>query len=244
MWLLANRRECYVSFIGLFRVDNREPDSKVEWAPRRMTAAFRNARKSDYEVLGVKPTDDFATVRRAWRTLVRTYHPDAFEGDKAAANEFLARLNAAYDAVLRSTASTRESNAADNAYRDGARRKAQAARKAEAARRERRAAARRAEAERAAEAKRRAETKRKAEADRRAEEEHLTEALRRAAAERRAEALRRSETVRRANSPQRTKRIQPLSEADLRAARCAITSFETIRSIALASVGQSPAYRI
>ncbi len=209
-----------------------------------MTTTFRKARKSDFDILGVKPSDDLTIVRQAWRKLVRTYHPDAFDGDKAAANDLLARLNAAYDAVLCSLANKRKDDTANYAYRDGARQRAEAARKAEAARRERRAAARRAESEQAAKAKRQAEAERQAEAKRRIEEQRRTEALRRAAAERRAEALRRSETVRRKTAEQSESPAHRLSAADRRAAHCAIASFEAIRSIALAGTAQSPAFRI
>lgn len=55
--------------------------------------------KAAFKLLGVRPTDDPATIRRAWRALVRTYHPDQFRGDKAGANARLAELNAAYDVV-------------------------------------------------------------------------------------------------------------------------------------------------
>ncbi len=223
---------------------------RLSGGPTKMTATFRRARKSDYDVLGVKPTDDLATVRQAWRKLVRTYHPDAFDGDKSASNEFLARVNAAYEAVLCTSANKRKGDVANDAYRDSARRKAQAAQKAETAGREQSAAARRTEAVRAAEAKRQAEAKREAEAKRqavagrRAEEQRVGAAIGRAAAERRAEALRRSETVPRDNVRQSERAPRRLSAADRRAASCAIASFEAIRSIASASAAQSPAFRI
>lgn len=53
-----------------------------------------------FAMLGVSPDDDAATIRRAWRHLVRCYHPDSVRGDKQAANARLAALNAAYDVVL------------------------------------------------------------------------------------------------------------------------------------------------
>ncbi len=60
------------------------------------------------KLLGVSPRDDAATVRRAWRALVRTYHPDQFTGDKDAASKRLAELNAAYDAVLMAAPAPKE----------------------------------------------------------------------------------------------------------------------------------------
>lgn len=50
-----------------------------------------------YELLGVSPTDDAETVRKAYRRLVMSYHPDQYKGDKAAANEKLVELIAAFD---------------------------------------------------------------------------------------------------------------------------------------------------
>ncbi len=52
-----------------------------------------------FKDLGVDPDADATTIRKAWRALVRTYHPDQVRGDKVAANARLARLNAAYDLV-------------------------------------------------------------------------------------------------------------------------------------------------
>ncbi|WP_224813813.1 J domain-containing protein [Hasllibacter sp. MH4015] len=56
-----------------------------------MTRAFR--------LLDVAPGADRATIRKAWRKLVRAYHPDQVRGDKVAANRRLADLNAAFDLV-------------------------------------------------------------------------------------------------------------------------------------------------
>lgn len=52
-----------------------------------------------WEVLGVSPTDDPATIRAAWRALVRSYHPDLAQADREGANRRLAEINAAFDAV-------------------------------------------------------------------------------------------------------------------------------------------------
>lgn len=52
-----------------------------------------------FRLLGVSPDADRATIRAAWKRLVRSYHPDQFRGDTAAANARLAELNAAFDLV-------------------------------------------------------------------------------------------------------------------------------------------------
>lgn len=54
-------------------------------------------RQSAYEVLGVSPEDNAETIRRAYRRLVMSYHPDQYRGDKAAANQKLVELIAAFD---------------------------------------------------------------------------------------------------------------------------------------------------
>lgn len=56
---------------------------------KTLTDAFR--------LLGVPPDADAATIRTAWRALVRRYHPDQIRDDRAAADRRLADLNAAYD---------------------------------------------------------------------------------------------------------------------------------------------------
>lgn len=58
-----------------------------------------------YLVLGVSPQDDFAKIRRQYRSLVSEHHPDLLMargvpvGLHAAANERMAALNAAYEAI-------------------------------------------------------------------------------------------------------------------------------------------------
>ena len=57
------------------------------------------AKQQAFDLLGAQPSDDAATIRKAWRAMVRTYHPDSFAGDKAVANAKLAELNAAFDTL-------------------------------------------------------------------------------------------------------------------------------------------------
>jgi hypothetical protein len=54
-----------------------------------------------YAVLGVPPTASRDEIRAAYRRLARRYHPDVNppEEDDAAANEFMRRLNEAYDVL-------------------------------------------------------------------------------------------------------------------------------------------------
>ncbi|MEL6647138.1 MAG: J domain-containing protein [Pseudomonadota bacterium] len=52
-----------------------------------------------FAILGVSPTDDAATIRKAWRALVRSYHPDTARTDPAGANKRLTEINVAFDAV-------------------------------------------------------------------------------------------------------------------------------------------------
>lgn len=52
-----------------------------------------------FEILGVAPTDDAAVLRKAWRALVRSYHPDTARTDPEGANKRLTEINVAFDAV-------------------------------------------------------------------------------------------------------------------------------------------------
>ncbi len=63
-----------------------------------------------YSVLGVSASASEAEIKRAWRRLVRVYHPDAVSGQGhsrhlvAIATEKTAAINAAYEAILRERA--------------------------------------------------------------------------------------------------------------------------------------------
>jgi len=52
--------------------------------------------KKWYEILGVPPTADRATIKSAWRQLAKRYHPDKVGGS----NERMAAINAAKDVAL------------------------------------------------------------------------------------------------------------------------------------------------
>lgn len=147
------------------------------------------APKAAYDILGVSPSDDFETIRSAWRRLVKANHPDIVGGDPGAATRRLAEINDAYDALRR------HNPKAEQIIRG----MQEAARKAAA----QKAASRRA----AARAREQAEAERRARADARAAAE-MEAARMRAAADARAA------TLRRAAERQR----KDLLERDLRAA--------------------------
>jgi hypothetical protein len=51
-----------------------------------------------YSTLGVKPSDDRETIKQAYRTLARRYHPDTNPDEDA--NEQMRKLNEAYDRLI------------------------------------------------------------------------------------------------------------------------------------------------
>lgn len=129
--------------------------------------------RTPFEILGVSVSDDHATIKAAWKRLVRQNHPDRCPADAARLTARLAELNAAYDKLKNHTpfrpGAARKPQqpdfAAEAAARAEARARAEAKAQAEAA--ARKAAAERAAAEQAARARRAA----RAEAARRAAEQ-------------------------------------------------------------------------
>ena len=73
----------------------------------RLLAIHRSSGPSAYEILGVSADCDNQTLTRRWKELARTHHPDKLIADGmpeefvAAANDRLAHINAAYDALAR-----------------------------------------------------------------------------------------------------------------------------------------------
>ena len=55
-----------------------------------------------YEVLGVKPGDDEETIKKAYRNLVKKYHPDKYVNTPMAemASEKMKQINEAYDMIV------------------------------------------------------------------------------------------------------------------------------------------------
>ena len=60
-----------------------------------------------YEVLGVSPTDDEETIKRAYRELAKKYHPDRYVNNPLAdlAEEKMKEINKAYDMIINKKAS-------------------------------------------------------------------------------------------------------------------------------------------
>ena len=71
----------------------------------RLAAVHGDDGTSPYRILGVEPDCDDATLRRAWLDLVERHHPDRLVGEGMpeefvrAANDRLARINAAYEEI-------------------------------------------------------------------------------------------------------------------------------------------------
>ncbi len=71
----------------------------------RIAARHVSVGRDPYKVLGVSPSDDFTTIRRRYHGLVSEHHPDRLISRgvpaefHAIANERMAALNAAYEAI-------------------------------------------------------------------------------------------------------------------------------------------------
>ncbi|MCI8546900.1 MAG: J domain-containing protein [Clostridia bacterium] len=53
-----------------------------------------------YEVLGVSETATNKEIKKAYKTLVKKYHPDVFKGEKSFAEEKIKQINEAYDTLI------------------------------------------------------------------------------------------------------------------------------------------------
>lgn len=56
-----------------------------------------------YEVLGISETATNKEIKKAYKTLVKKYHPDIFEGEKSFAEEKIKLINEAYDTLINTT---------------------------------------------------------------------------------------------------------------------------------------------
>lgn len=52
-----------------------------------------------YDILGISNTATNSEIKKAYKTLVKKYHPDVFEGDKSVADSKIKQLNEAYEVL-------------------------------------------------------------------------------------------------------------------------------------------------
>jgi len=79
---------------------------KPSFARLRAKLETPATQEDPYTVLGISPQASDDEIKRAWRRLVRVYHPDAVmasgrTGDVAHAQQKVAAINAAYEAICR-----------------------------------------------------------------------------------------------------------------------------------------------
>lgn len=71
-----------------------------------------------YEVLGVNPNDDEETIKKAYRNLVKKYHPDRYANSPLAeqASEKLKEINLAYDIITGKAQNTSSGGYSNQGY--------------------------------------------------------------------------------------------------------------------------------
>ena len=76
------------------------------------------SKMNPYEVLGVPENADEETVKRAYKELVKKYHPDKYVNNPLAdlAAEKMKEINKAYDMIIKGTGQTRSSGGYSNQY--------------------------------------------------------------------------------------------------------------------------------
>ena len=84
----------------------RPASSRARAEPPRRTAAGDEAVRRAYAALEVPPGSDFETIRKAYRRLMRKYHPDLHAGSREgqrAATDLTQRLTEAYKLLEKQT---------------------------------------------------------------------------------------------------------------------------------------------
>ncbi len=71
-----------------------------------------------YEILGVNPSDSDETIKKAYRELVKKYHPDKYKDNplEDLAKEKLQEINQAYDQINKERGSRGNANYSSNSY--------------------------------------------------------------------------------------------------------------------------------
>ena len=96
------------------------------------TAKTKSPRLTPFEVLGVSAADDYATIRKAWKRLVKANHPDQCPADAARLTKRLQQINDAFEKlrnhvpVKGAAKATQTRDFAAEAAREKARKQAQA----------------------------------------------------------------------------------------------------------------------
>ncbi|MDD7401032.1 MAG: J domain-containing protein [Eubacteriales bacterium] len=78
------------------------------------------ATKDPYKVLGVDPTASMDEIKKAYRAMAKKYHPDRHSDPvaKELAEERMAEINAAYEAIESGTAQRQSNQSSQNPFGD------------------------------------------------------------------------------------------------------------------------------
>jgi DnaJ like chaperone protein len=88
-------------YLEISSYDQHTIEAKYMYRERQQTSASRDTAEQYYAVLGLEPGADMESIKKAYRKLSMTYHPDKVShlGDefRAVAEEKMKEINAAYD---------------------------------------------------------------------------------------------------------------------------------------------------